>query len=165
MSRISRPKTIKWALYAGLWGAGVAYLLTRFIFQLSDTGSYPESSLFLWLIPFATFLAGACSWAAITFLAPPLTVTKGALSGVFIAWIAHPILAGIWWVFTEAFTYYAYRFVPENWSVVLLQSLLYTSWLTIPLGGILGGVLAHFQLQSQQKAPAENSPLGQLRQS
>ncbi len=142
---------LRWAFFAGLTGAILAYVLTRFTFQLIGENPAPETVLFLVLVPVTAFLTGQFSWLLVCQFSRPQTVAKGALNGVFIGWIAQPLLGAFWVVYANIFPHDAYLFMPEHASAMLLRSLLYSAWLTIPLGGLMGGVLAYLQTRSSNR--------------
>lgn len=147
---------LRWAFYAGLTGAILAYVLTRFTFQLIGDNPAPEAVLFLVLVPVTAFITGQFSWLLVCQFSRPQTVAKGALTGVFIGWIAQPLLGAFWVVYANIFPHDAYLFMPDHASAMLIRSLLYSAWLTIPIGGVIGGLLAYFQTRSNSggKDPA-----------
>lgn len=150
---------LQWAFLAGLIGALLAYLLTRFTFQLIGEEIVPEAILFLTLVPIAVFIAGVFSWMVVCEFSAPQTITKGTLTGVFIGWVALPLLGAFWMVYANKFPDDAYLFVPQDWTSLLLRSMLYSAWLMIPISGIAGGLLAYFQIKSVGKpAPEEEAP-------
>lgn len=150
MDKSTKVEVLRWAAIIGIVGAFFSGLLTFFTFYLSASHTDPEFFSFLWLTLTSTFVAAFFSWIGANLLARPLTVAKGALTGVFISWITHPILGGLWGVFARMFPYDSYNFMPENWETILFKSLLYTAWIVTPFGGILGGIIAQFQLKSMQ---------------